>query len=152
LRESALIGSGILGTQIAIMAAHARYNVKIYDPNKDAFIESSNKVEKNLKTKGGSPFIPWDDWEKSKQSVQQATSLDEAVQDAELVIESVPEIVELKNAVFRELGEKTPPQAILATNSSSIPVSKMEASSGRPELCLNIHFYAPYKGQIWQMS
>jgi len=129
----AVIGSGILGTQIAILAAHAGYNVKIYDPNKDAFIDASNKVEKNLKAKGVSPFIPWSDWEESKRTVQVAANLDEAVRDAELVIESVPEIVELKNAVFREIGEKTSPQAILATNSSSIPVSKMEASSGRPE-------------------
>ncbi|MGB6063309.1 MAG: 3-hydroxyacyl-CoA dehydrogenase NAD-binding domain-containing protein [Desulfomonilaceae bacterium] len=142
----ALVGSGILGTQIAMLAANAGYNVKIYDPKKDAFIETYNKVENDLRMKRVNPFIPWEDWEKCKQSIHQAASLDEAVRDGDLVIESVPENVELKNAVFRELGEKTGPQAILATNSSSIPVSRMEASSGRPELCLNIHFYAPLQG------
>jgi 3-hydroxybutyryl-CoA dehydrogenase len=69
-----------------------------------------------------------------------------AVQDADLVIEAVPEDVQLKNEIFAQIGRMAPPRAILATNSSSIPVSKMEASSGRPERCLNIHFYFPLEG------
>ncbi len=146
LEKVALVGSGTLGTQIAMLAAHAGYSVKIYDPNKDAFADTFDKIKKDLKAKQGLSFIPWEDWGKCRQSIQQVASLEEAVKDAELVIESVPEIVELKNAVFKELGEKTPPQTILATNSSSIPVSRMETSSGRPELCLNIHFYNPLQG------
>ncbi|MBI4963014.1 MAG: hypothetical protein HY913_07055 [Desulfomonile tiedjei] len=142
----ALVGSGILGTQIAMLAAHAGYSVKVYDPKKDAFIETYNKIEKDLKAKGVNPFIPWEDWEKCKQAIQETIDLDEAVKDADLVIEAVPEIVELKNVVFKQLGEKAPPKAILATNSSSMPVSKMEASSGRPELCLNMHFYGALQG------
>ena len=142
----AIIGTGILGTQIAMLAANAGYKVKIYDPKKHAFIETYNKVQNDLRMKGMSPFIPWEDWGKCKQSVQQSVSIDEVVNDAELVIEAVPENVELKNAIFKELGEKTHPKAILATNSSSIPVSRMETSSGRPEQCLNIHFYAPLYG------
>jgi 3-hydroxybutyryl-CoA dehydrogenase len=68
------------------------------------------------------------------------------LQDAELVIEAAPENVDLKNKIFKELGRKAPPKAILATNSSSIPVSRMEISNGRPERCLNIHFYCPVEG------
>jgi 3-hydroxybutyryl-CoA dehydrogenase len=146
LDRVALIGTGILGTQIAMLAAHAGYTVKMYDPRKDAFLETYNKLEIDLRTKQVTPFIPWEDWAKCRQAVQQTTNLDEAVKDSELVIEAVPESEELKNKVFKELGEKMPRQAILATNSSSMPVSKMEASSGRPELCVNMHFYAPLQG------
>ncbi len=142
----AVIGTGILGTQIAMLAVHAGYSVKMYDPREGAFDETYNKLEKDLRTRQITPFVPWEDWEKCKQSVQQTTNLDEAVRGAELVIEAVPENEELKNKLFKELGEKTSPQTILATNSSSMPVSKMEASSGRPELCLNIHFYLPLQG------
>lgn len=142
----AIVGTGILGTQIAMLAVNAGYKVKMYDARKDAFIESYNKIEKDLRTKEVTPFIPWEAWEKCKQAVQRTTSLSEAVHDADLVIEAVPEDLELKQKVFKELGEKTPPEAILATNSSSIPVSRMEASSGRPELCLNIHFYQALHG------
>jgi 3-hydroxybutyryl-CoA dehydrogenase len=74
------------------------------------------------------------------------TDLGEAVKDADLVIESVPENRELKTAVFKELGEKAAVGAILATNSSSMPVSRFEEVSGRPERCLNIHFYFPLQG------
>ena len=146
LDRVALIGTGILGTQIAMLAAHAGYTVKMYDPRNDAFLETYTKLEKDLRTKQVTPLIPWEDWAKCRQAVQQTTNLDEAVKDAELVIEAVPENEELKNKVFKELGEKTPRQAILATNSSSMPVSKMEASSGRPELCVNMHFYLPLQG------
>jgi 3-hydroxybutyryl-CoA dehydrogenase len=58
----------------------------------------------------------------------------------------VPENLELKEAVFRQLGEMAPPEAVLATNSSSIPVSRLEQSSGRPERCLNLHFYMALQG------
>ena len=73
--------------------------------------------------------------------MREVTNLDEAVKDADLVIESVPENLALKREVWAELGRKSPPNAILATNSSSMPVSRMEESGGRPEKSLNIHFY-----------
>jgi 3-hydroxybutyryl-CoA dehydrogenase len=146
LHRVAIVGSGILGTQIAMMAAHAGYSVKIYDPEEDAFLTNYNKIRDDLRSKNIIPFIPFDRWEECKSSIRKAASLDEAVADAQLVIEAAPESIAIKNEIFFELGEKTPPDAILATNSSSIPISKMEASSGRAERCLNIHFYFPLQG------
>jgi len=146
MEKVAVNGSGILGTQNAMMAVYGGYTVKIFDPQADAFSATYNKLKNDLSSKGFTPFIPWDQWEKCKSSVQQAASLDEAVKDAQLVIEAAPENVDLKNKIFAELGRIAPPDAILATNSSSIPVSRMEASSGRPERCLNIHFYFPLQG------
>jgi len=142
----AIVGTGILGAQIAMLSAHVGYRVKVYDPREEAFLETYDKIKSDLAAKKVTPFIPWEEWEKCKTAVQQVTNLDEAVQDAELVIEAAPENIQLKNEVFKQLGEKAPPEAILATNSSSIPVSKMENSSGRPERCLNIHFYFPLQG------
>jgi 3-hydroxybutyryl-CoA dehydrogenase len=69
------------------------------------------------------------------------TDLDQAVKEAEFVVEAVPEDLALKRKVFEELGRKAPPEAIFATNSSSMPVSRMEDASGRPERVLNTHFY-----------
>lgn len=146
LQNVAIVGAGILGSQIAMLAVNSGYTVRIFDPRDGAFRETFNKVRADLQNKGITPFIPWEQWEACYRGVQQAADLAEAVRDAELVIEAVPEDVTLKNRVFRELGEKAPSGAILATNSSSIPVSKLEASSGRPERCLNIHFYFPLQG------
>ncbi|HYA41865.1 MAG TPA: 3-hydroxyacyl-CoA dehydrogenase NAD-binding domain-containing protein [Syntrophobacteraceae bacterium] len=146
LKNVAIIGSGWLGAQIALIAAYGGFRVKIFDQLENAFSTTFDKLKKDLISKNISPFIPWDRWEGCRAAVQQAGSLDEAVADAQFVIEAAPENVELKNKIFAELGGKAPPEAIFATNSSSIPVSKLEASSGRPERCLNIHFYFPLQG------
>jgi 3-hydroxybutyryl-CoA dehydrogenase len=141
-----LVGTGILGAQIAMLAAHAGYKVIAYDPVPNAFVATYSKIQADLKAKEVNPLIPWDRWEACRNAVKQETDLGEALKNADLVIEAVPENVELKNKVFAELGKKTPAGAILASNSSSLPISKMEASSGRPEKCLNIHFYFPLQG------
>ena len=73
--------------------------------------------------------------------IQQMDNIEAAIGDSDLVIEAVPEDLNLKLAVWAEIGKKANPNAILATNSSSIPVSRLEKSSGSPERCLNLHFY-----------
>jgi len=146
LERVAVVGSGILGTQIAMLAAHTGYAVKVFDPRAEAFTQTFEKIRTDLRGKGITPVIPWDAWDRCAQAVRHVTELDQAVNDADLVIEAIPENLELKKKIFKELGEKTAPQAILATNSSSMPVSRFEAESGRSEYCLNIHFYFPLQG------
>lgn len=142
----AVIGSGVLGTQIAVLAAFSGYEVKVFDAREGAFGGTLEKIRSDLQAKGITPVIPWEKWDACAKSVKQVFTLDEAVKEAEMIIEAVPENLELKKRVFGELGKKAPSSAILATNSSSIPVSRIESSSGRPERCLNIHFYFPLQG------
>ena len=66
--------------------------------------------------------------------------------EADLVIEAVPEVLELKKKVWAQIDSLAPKGALLATNSSSIPVSRIESATQRPEKCLNIHFYQPAIG------
>jgi len=146
LKKVAVVGTGILGAQIAMIAAHTGYKVKVFDPRKGAFQQTYEKIRSDLKAKKVKPIIPWSEWAACAQAVKQVTDLGETVKDADLVIEAVPENAELKTTVFRELGEKAAAGAILATNSSSMPVSRFEEVSGRPERCLNIHFYFPLQG------
>jgi 3-hydroxybutyryl-CoA dehydrogenase len=146
LEKVAVVGTGALGTQIAMLAVDAGYRVKAYDQREGALDEACSRIESDLQRRKLTPLIPWDRWEDCRKRVQEVGDFDTAVRDAELVVEAVSEDVELKNKIFAELGRKAPPEAILATNSSSIPVSRMEASSGRPERCLNIHFYFPLEG------
>jgi 3-hydroxybutyryl-CoA dehydrogenase len=146
LKNIAVVGTGVLGAQIAMIAAHKQYKVKVFDPREGAFQQTYEKIRSDLKAKRVKPMIPWSEWADCAKAVNQVTDLGEAVKDADLVIEAVPENRELKIEVFRELGEKAPAGAILATNSSSMPVSRFEEASGRPERCLNIHFYFPLQG------
>jgi len=142
----AIVGSGILGTQIAMLAAYAGYKVCVFDTREGAFDETYAKLHADLKAKGVNPFIAWDKWEGCKQNIQLVTNLGDALKDVDLVVESITEDVELKRKVFKQMGQSAPAKAIFATNSSSLPVSRMEDSSGRPDRCINTHFYLPLQG------
>jgi len=142
----AVIGTGTLGAQIALLASNAGYIVNVFDQQPGAFDQMIQKLQADLQAKKVNPFIAYDRWEVCRQQIQQFEELEATVKAADLVIEAVPENLELKQKVFRQLGELAPPGAILATNSSSIPVSRLEQSSGRPERCLNLHFYMALQG------
>lgn len=131
----AVIGTGTLGTQIAMQAANANYHVKIFDINEGSFQNTLNII-KDLEL-----LVPSDKWSDCKKKIDQVKHLETAVQEADLVIEAVPEDLALKRNVWVDIGKKAHIDTILATNSSSIPVSQLEESSGRPERCLNLHFY-----------
>jgi len=145
-KRLAMVGSGILGSQIAMVAAYAGYEVTVYDPRESAFMETYEKMHSDLQKKGITPFIPWEKWEECRDSIEQHQELKDAVKGAQLVIEAAPEVEALKKNIFSELGKLTDPDCILATNSSSMPVSRFEKDSGRPERCLNLHFYLPLQG------
>jgi 3-hydroxybutyryl-CoA dehydrogenase len=145
-KKITVVGTGTLGAQIALLASNAGYNVTIFDPKPAAFNDMMTKLQADIEAKQIEPFIPFDRWPACHQQIKQLERLDAAVKDADLVIEAVPENLELKCEVFEQLGKLTSPETILATNSSSIPVSQMEKSSGRPERCLNLHFYMALHG------
>jgi 3-hydroxyacyl-CoA dehydrogenase len=142
----AIVGSGILGTQIAMLASYAGYKVCVFDTREGAFDETYAKLYADLKAKGVNPFIAWDKWEECKKNIRFATDLGHALKDVDLVVEAITEDVEIKRKVFKQMGENAPAKAIFATNSSSLPVSRMEDCSGRPERCINTHFYLPLQG------
>jgi len=124
-----IIGIGNLGKQIAEWSALHGYNVNIYDINSEGLIKFFDDISKKLKIGGANGEI------------RQFNSISEAVKDADLVIEAVPEKLELKKQVFKDIDKHAPSHAIIATNSSSIPVSRIENSVKRKDKLLNLHFY-----------
>lgn len=124
-----IIGVGNLGKQIAERAALYDYQVSIFDINPLGLQEFIYDAHKKIQNKGSSGNIYFKE------------SLDEAVREADLIIEAVPEKLELKKTVFKQIDKSSPPHAIIATNSSSIPVSKLESAVKRKDKVLNIHFY-----------
>ena len=135
IERVAIIGAGTLGAQIALLAAKANHAVKIFDVRQNA-------LDITLKTvKGIENLVPKKQWPAILEKVRAVATLEDAVANAQLVVEAVPEQIDLKKKVWAELRRHAHAEAILATNSSSIPVSKIEAAGGRPEKSLNIHFY-----------
>ena len=141
IRKVAVIGTGTLGTQIAVLAACYDYEVSAYDTDEGSFSRGVQNLKIALSTAGRKSPFPTDDVDKGANKVMFCKDLVEALRDADLVIEAVPEDLELKRKTFERLDALAPRGAILATNSSSLPISKIETATTRPEQCLNTHFY-----------
>jgi len=146
IQKVAVIGTGLLGTQIAIQATCFDYEVSAHDPDEGSFKRVMQILDAMMKSTGKGPVVPMEEWEKGVQRVNLCKDLEEALGDADLVIEAAPEGLELKRKLFETLDVLAPRGAILATNSSSIPISKIESATTRPERCLNMHFYSPATG------
>ncbi len=146
IQKVAVIGTGLLGTQIAIQATCFDYEVSAHDPDEGSFNKVIQIIDAMMKFTGKGPVVPMEEWGKGFQRVNLCKELEEALRDADLVIEAAPEELELKRKLFERLDALAPRGAILATNSSSIPISKIETATNRPEKCLNTHFYSPATG------
>jgi 3-hydroxybutyryl-CoA dehydrogenase len=147
IQNVAVVGTGMLGTQIAIQAASHRYKVTAYDPDTASFARILGRLKVRMQNTSRKPTIPWPQMQKAAKLVKHCATLKEAVAQADLVIEAVPEDLAFKRKVWKQLDRLTPQKAILATNSSSIPVSRIETATSRPEKCLNIHFYGLDQGR-----
>lgn len=147
IKTVSVIGTGTLGVQIAMVVAAAGYKVKTFDVVQNALAKNLSDLKNTMLAKDATPAIPFERWDELIAGMEQYNEMGKAAEGADLVIEAVNENVELKKKVFAELGRVTPPYTILSTNSSSLPVSRMEENSSRPERCLNLHFSRPLEGQ-----
>lgn len=140
-----IAGSGVLGSQIAFQTAFKGFNVTIYDIN-DAAIEKAKERIANLEATYFDYFKEEQDAVKTAQSrIQYATNLAEAVAEADLVIEAIPELKEIKESFYTELGKVAPAHTIFASNSSTLLPSQFAEFTGRPEKFLALHF----ANRIW---
>jgi 3-hydroxybutyryl-CoA dehydrogenase len=125
----AVIGVGTLGKQIAERARLYNYPVKLYDINSHRVSEFIRITSTQLSEDGLLGMFT------------QYSSLKEAVKETDLVIEAIPENIMLKRTIFKQIDDAAPQHTIIATNSSSIPVSRLETAVTRKDKILNIHFY-----------
>ncbi|EJB8462862.1 3-hydroxyacyl-CoA dehydrogenase family protein [Acinetobacter baumannii] len=136
-KPMAIIGAGTLGRRIALMLATRGAEVRIYDPKDSVRTEAVSFVKENIQSQVEKTY-------KGKAGKAVSTStMKEAVEDAWLIIEAVPENVELKRKVLHELDDISHSEAIIASNSSSFPSSELIDKVSRPERVLSAHFYMP---------
>lgn len=146
IKRVAVVGMGVIGSQIAIQAACSGCDVYGYDEQPGAFDRANEIIFASIKAQNMAPTVGLDVWRQGLEKVRLTDNLEEAVKNADLVIEAVPELLDLKRDVFARLDELTPSKTLLASNSSSIPISKIESATRRPSQCLNLHFYFPALG------
>ncbi|MFX0021301.1 MAG: 3-hydroxyacyl-CoA dehydrogenase family protein [Candidatus Hermodarchaeota archaeon] len=129
IKTISVIGAGYMGQQIIEKSALYGYNINIFEVNPEGLDDFIRKVEKQILEKN------------IKIELKSYSNLSESVKKTDLIIEAIPEKLELKREIFAQIDKSAPPNAILATNSSSIPVSKLEDVVDRKDKLLNIHFY-----------
>jgi len=129
ITKISIVGVGNLGKQIAEWSALYNYNVSIFDTNQEGIKEYIDEALKKVKEKN------------AVGEIINYNSIKEAVRNADLIIEAVPEKLELKKEIFSQIDDSAPSHAIIATNSSSIPVSRIENAVKRKDKVLNLHFY-----------
>lgn len=136
-RPVAVIGAGTLGRRIALMMANRGGVVQVYDPDTGVAEAARRYIDEQL------PDVVKQVEDGSVGTVLLFETLSDAVQGAWLVIEAVPEVLELKRSVFSELETYVAPDVILASNSSSYASAELIEGLQYPERVLNTHFYQP---------
>lgn len=135
----AVIGAGLMGSGIAQVAANAGYDVLLRDVTSEALNRGLQGIENSLRkleSKGRA------DADAALGRIRTTTEL-EAVADADIIVEAVYEKIEIKSEVFRALDRIARPDAVLATNTSAIPITTIAAVTDRPESVVGTHFFSP---------
>jgi 3-hydroxybutyryl-CoA dehydrogenase len=138
----AVIGGGTMGNGIAHVFAQSGFDVALVDVSKDLLDKALATIDKNMSRQVKKEVI--DEATKVAALKRIATSTDlKTAKDCELVVEAVPENEDLKTGIYKQLDDIAPDGAILASNTSSIPITRLAANTGRPEQVIGMHFMNP---------
>ncbi len=143
MKNIAVIGAGTMGNGIAHVFAMNGYSVKLCDISEPALNKAMESIKKNLWRMVAKEKISQERSEESIENIEMTTSLKDAVSNADLVVEAASENVDVKLSIFKQMDEFSPEGCILATNTSSISITKIAASTSRPESVIGMHFMNP---------
>ena len=136
-----VIGAGTMGNGIAQTAAVSGYQVIMTDVDKAALERGKAAIEKSVSKLAGKGLID-DNQQKAAQEISTTTDIGAAA-NADLVIEAATENPEIKLSLFGELDQIAPKQAVLATNTSSISITRIAGATSRPDRVIGMHFFNP---------
>ncbi len=143
MKNIAVIGSGTMGNGIAHIFAQHGFSVTLIDISEDALKKAEATIEKNLGRQVEKGLITEEMKINALANLSTTTFMKEGVRDAELVIEAATENIDLKLKIFKELDESTKPNTILASNTSSISITKIASVTKSPDLVIGMHFMNP---------
>jgi 3-hydroxybutyryl-CoA dehydrogenase len=137
-----VIGAGQMGSGIAQVCAQAGYSVILNDLKPDFVERGIGVIKKNLSRQVEKERMTAEDMETVLKNVTASTDLQDA-KNVELIIEAAVENMEIKTKIFSQLDEIAPEHAILASNTSSLPITEIAAATKRPEKVIGMHFMNP---------
>ncbi|MFA7380815.1 MAG: 3-hydroxyacyl-CoA dehydrogenase NAD-binding domain-containing protein [Bacteroidia bacterium] len=141
IKKVAVLGAGTMGAGIAQVFAQSEYDVLLYDIQIEALEKARQQIERSINAAVDKGKLTAD---KASQAIKRITvSNDFNLLKVDLVIEAVVENLEIKRKLFRDIAAQNPVTTILATNTSSIPVTQIAAGVPHPERVVGIHFFNP---------
>jgi len=143
MKNISVIGSGTMGNGIAHVFAQHSYNVSLIDIKQEFLDKALATITKNLDRQVGKGLISEDEKNAALGRIQTFTDLEAGVKSADLVVEAASENMDLKLEIFRKIDQFSPDSAILASNTSSISITKIAAATKRPEQVIGMHFMNP---------
>jgi 3-hydroxybutyryl-CoA dehydrogenase len=139
----AVVGAGSMGAQIAQQAALNGIEGALQDTSSEQLGKAAESNRRHVMRRVEKGRLAQADADAALARVRTTTDLGDAVGNADVVIEAVFEDLDVKRAIFAELDRLAPPEAVLASNSSTMGISKIADATTRPESCLNMHFFYP---------
>ncbi|TCK85435.1 3-hydroxyacyl-CoA dehydrogenase family protein [Albibacterium bauzanense] len=143
MKNITIIGSGTMGNGIAHTFAQHGFQVSLIDINQKALIEATKTINANLDRQLNKGVISFDLKEQTLKNIKTFTSIKEAVSNADLVIEAATENIDTKLSLFQELDKLCKQETILASNTSSISITKLASVTNRPDRVIGMHFMNP---------
>jgi 3-hydroxybutyryl-CoA dehydrogenase len=143
IQRAAVLGAGTMGHGIAQVLAMCGIETRLYDVDSAAVARGLSSVTANLEVGVQRGKVTPEVCRQTLARLRGTTELAEAVGDVNLVIEAAPERLELKRAIFAQLGEHCGPGVLLASNTSSLPVTELAVAATHPERVIGMHFFNP---------
>jgi len=143
MKNITVIGAGTMGNGIAHVFAQSGYHVNLVDVNQDALDRALTTIEKNLDRLIKKERISEEDKSSTLSNLKTSTDMNSAISNADLAVEAATENVDLKLKIFKSMDEAAPVGCVLATNTSSISITKIAAVTSRPEKVIGMHFMNP---------
>ena len=142
IERVAVIGAGTMGNGIAQVFAQSAYGTVLVDPFPEALERARTTIDRNLARMVKKELMTSEEAEAALGRIAFETSLD-ATEGVHLAVEAVPEILDLKRDILKQVDERMAPEGILASNTSSISITVLAAATSRPESFLGMHFMNP---------
>lgn len=143
MKNIAVIGAGTMGNGIAHVFAQNKYNVHLIDISQEALDRGLSTIVKNLDRLVDKEAITAEIKAQTLANITTFTAIAEGVKNVDLVVEAATENVDLKLKIFKQIDEEAPKDAILASNTSSISITKIASVTNRPEKVIGMHFMNP---------
>lgn len=143
MKSISVVGSGTMGNGIAHIFAQHGYEVSLIDIKSEFLEKALTTISKNMDRQLAKGAISQEEKDASLSRISTFTSLEDGVKQADLVVEAATENMTLKLDIFRQLNQFSPPKAILASNTSSISITKIAAVTKRPTQVIGMHFMNP---------